>query len=153
MSSSRIIKNSVDNDHFFKSVLRSFRGKLRELFLRHIEYSRNFHRKTEVYQIQIVRAFLNYELGLPYLTDKEVAIALLLIYPAKGPSTGKKDQIKKKLNKKSEVYKLLGDHGMLVYKKAISENNTIKLRDEFFNTRIIRLLWAIIAPQMIVNLP
>ena len=120
--------------------------KLRQLFNSYIEYKKCFGRKQEADQFPTVRGFLKKVLGLSDVSDKEVAIALLLICPAKGPSTGKKVLVKKKLNEKSLVYKLLGDHGMKVFKLAISGNNTKKLRDEFFGTSIIKKLWEFIAP-------
>lgn len=66
---------------------------------------------------QRVQEFLNHE-GIEVHSVEELAIVILLIYPAYGPNTGKK--AKKQIDKKSEVYRLLKDKGMKIYKSAIT---------------------------------
>ena len=80
-----------------------------------------------------VRNFLD----IQFANDYDVAIAILLIYPAFGPSTGKKGEIKKPLDKQTKVYRELKDHGMDVYKLSITDNNNEDLRDVFFDTPIV----------------
>ncbi len=61
------------------------------------------------------------------MTKRDVAITILLIYPAFGPSSSK--VIKKGMDKSTKVYRILGDEGMEIYKNSITLKNNEKLRD------------------------
>jgi hypothetical protein len=86
------------------------------------------------------------EQGIHFSSKKDVAIAILLIFPAFGPSSG--SQVAKKCNTKTDVYRILGKEGMEIYKNSITTNNNEKLRDKFFNAPIIRAIWEKLAPSM-----
>ena len=79
-------------------------------------------------------------------TSYDIAIAILLIFPAIGPSSGK-DPIKP-LNRETKVFQKLGEEGMKIYKSTITDNNSVSLRDNFFNTPIIQEIWKHIMPKM-----
>ena len=81
-----------------------------------------------------------------FVSDRELAIVILLICPAFGPSTTKVPE--KPLNKNTKVFKLLRDEGMKIYKLSITDNNNLHLRDRFFKTPIIVRLWEKYAPLM-----
>lgn len=89
------------------------------------------------------------KLGLDDFSKKDLAAAILMQYPAFGPSTGKKGEIKK-LNdfKKKKLYKLLGDNGIHLFKSQITENNNEDSRDSFFRSNIVQLLWSHVLPYM-----
>jgi hypothetical protein len=70
---------------------------------------------------------------------------ILLVYPAFGPNTGKDP---KPFNKDTNVYRLLQDEGMAIYKTAITDNNNEELRDKFFLTPIVAKIWKKIAINM-----
>ena len=80
------------------------------------------------------------------VSDQELAIVILLLCPAFGPSTTRVPE--KPLNKNTKVFKLLKDEGMKIYKLSISGNNNMDLRDRFFKTPIIVRLWEKYAPIM-----
>jgi len=82
-----------------------------------------------------VAKFLTEALEIQVTYKKELAIAIILLYPAFGPSTG--PEAKKHFNTQTEISKLLGDDGMEVYKNSITLNNNEGLRDLFFLTPVI----------------
>ena len=67
-----------------------------------------------------VAEFLTEE-GIAFSGKKDLAIAILLISPAFGPSSGK--VVAKECRTNTAVYKLLGERGMEVFKGAITVNN------------------------------
>jgi hypothetical protein len=84
------------------------------------------------------------------VTEEEVAIAILMLYPAKGPSSGK-DPVKSS-NPQSRVYWAIGEEGMVVFKKFITENNNKGLREIYFSHPFIRRLWPTLIPHMTADL-
>lgn len=124
-------------DQGFKAVLRTFRSYLAYKFNKSA-YSKGHHHWLksghEEKWFERVTQFLE-DLGIEVSSRKEVAIVILLIFPAFGPSSGISI---KKLNTKTEVYRLLKDQGMKVFKLAITTNNNESLRDQFFFTPIIQ---------------
>ncbi len=138
-------------DQGFKAVLRAFRSFLANLFnsSRLAKGHHHWHKcGNEERWFERVNQFLSY-LDIHATTKKDIAIAILLIFPAFGPSTGNKFEIKKTTEYKDyAVYKLLKDEGMNVFKLSISSNNNEDLRDKFFKNPIIKQLWEKLAPQM-----
>ena len=124
-------------DQGFKAVLRAFRSFLAYNF-NHSPYQKGHHHwlknGNEDKWFERVTEFLE-EMGIQVSTKKEIAIVILLIFPAFGPSSG--NDTKKELDTSTKVYKLLKDQGMRVYKGAITTNNNEDLRDKFFTTPII----------------
>ena len=92
-----------------------------------------------------VNKFLK-SLGIYWKTSYDIAIAILLIFPIIGPSSGK-DPIKR-LNRETQVFLELGEEGMKIYKSTITNNNSVALRDKFFKTPIIQEIWKHIMPKM-----
>ena len=86
------------------------------------------------------------DLGIEISCNRDIAIVILLIFPAFGPSSG--IMTKKALDTSTQVFKLLKKQGMKVYKECITTNNNENLRDEFFGTPIIKQLWQKLAPEM-----
>lgn len=86
------------------------------------------------------------DLGINVSTKKEIAVVILLIFPAFGPSSTK--NAKKSISKSTEVYQLLGDEGVEIYKTSITKNNNEKLRTAFFGTSIVRHLWEKLTPSL-----
>ena len=84
------------------------------------------------------------------VTEEEVAIAILMLYPAKGPSSGKNPV--KASNPQSRVYRAIGEEGMVVFKKFITENNNKGLREIYFSHPFIRRLWPTFLPHMTADL-
>jgi hypothetical protein len=134
---------STKLDQGFKGVMRDFRKFLAKLFkksryskqhTRWYNFKRPYDQKNndDIWFDQ-VRNFLD----IRFANDYDVAVAILLIYPAFGPSTGRKGEIKKPLDKSTRVYRELKDHGMKIYKTSITRNNNEDLRDAFFNTPIV----------------
>lgn len=128
-------------DQGFKAVLRAIRSFLAKLFkLSH--YSKGHHHwlksGNEEKWFDRVNQFLM-DLDIDVHSRKETAIVILLIFPAFGPSSG--SFTVKGLDTSTKVYKLLKDHGMKVFKTAITTNNNEELRDEFFGTPIIKRIW------------
>lgn len=100
-------------------MLRPFRAAFTQLFLdmKISDLSKGRHHWTEEKWFDRLGEFLTKVLKIKNLTKKDLAAAILLQYPAFGPSTGKKDAIKKVNEYKSKlIYKLLGDHGINLYK-------------------------------------
>jgi len=64
------------------------------------------------------------------------------LYPAFGPSSGKKGQIvKEDKYKETKIFEILGEDGMTLFKRCITLNNNERLRDEFFCHNLIRKIW------------
>jgi len=94
----RILKTKVEgaikSDEHFKTLLRSFRKILKTLFLTCKKADGSLlskgHTKwqDEEKWFLRVRIFLEERLNLVDVSEREVAIAILLIYPAMGPSSG-----------------------------------------------------------------
>ena len=73
-----------------------------------------------------------------------------MLYPARGPSSGKNPV--KSSNPQSRVYRTIGEQGMVVFKKFITENNNKGLREIYFSHPFIRRLWPTLLPHMTVDL-
>ena len=123
-------------------MLRAFRNELQNLFNRNKLYSKGHHHwiksGNENKWFEKVKKFLT-DYDISFSSEKEVAIAILMIFPAFGPSSG--SNVKKEFNGKTKVFRLLGKKGMEVYKDAITINNNETLRDKFFETPIIKAIW------------
>lgn len=136
-------------DQGFKAVLRAFRSFLANLFNSSLLAKGHHHWLkcgNEDRWFERVNQFLS-DLDIHPTTKRDTAIAILLIFPAFGPSTGK-DIAKGDIYKKTTVYNLLQDEGMNIFKLSISSNNNEKLRDDFFEAPIIQQLWEKLAPKM-----
>ena len=93
--------------------------------------------------------FFSKVLGINGLSKKDMAAAILMQYPAFGPSTGKKNEIIKKNHyKKTQIYKLLGYRGIYIFKTQITENNNEDSRDAFFKSKIVQVMWQAVLPYM-----
>ena len=84
------------------------------------------------------------------VTEEEVAIAILMLYPARGPSSGRNPV--KSSNPQSRVYRTIGEQGMVVFKKFITENNNKGLREIYFSHPFISRLWPTLIPHMTADL-
>ena len=148
MNSSPESKAKLKLDSGFKTVMRSFRSFLASKFNQsnlgkgHNHWLRN---GQEEKWFKRVTKFLN-ELEINITSKKDVAIAILLIFPAFGPSSGKES--KKDINISTAVYQLLGDEGMHLFKTSITLKNNESVRNQFFGTPIIRQLWEKLTPKM-----
>ena len=87
------------------------------------------------------RTFLN-EKGIKKVSDFDVAITAILLYPALGPNT-KKDE-KDKAFSNSRVFKTLAQNDAMVVFKYIFKNNNKDLLSRFFNHPFILKIWNII---------
>jgi hypothetical protein len=122
------------------------------MFISSRKYSKGHHHwkgdKEYVWFERVVK-FLEEVLKIEISRQKDIAIVIILLYPAFGPSTGKK--VKKEFNPNTKVNKLLGEEGMKIFKQAITLNNNEEMRDKFFKSKIIRDLWNKVVPKMKLN--
>lgn len=138
-------------DQGFKAVLRAFRSYLAKTF-NTSPYQKGHHHwlksGNESRWFERVGEFLT-SLDISFTSKKELAIVILLVFPAFGPSSG--SMTAKDLNTKTEVYRLLKNQGMRVFKTSITTNNNEGLRDQLFEEPIIQKLWKKLVPKMTLN--
>ena len=96
---------AVKLDQGYKSVLRPFRKAFMKDFSKTGKLYKGRHHWTEDKWFLRVESYLQDYLELHDVTEYEIAAAILLLYPAFGPSTGKEPckNDKNKASKKKEV--------------------------------------------------
>ena len=83
--------------------------------------------------------FLIHDRKIKNPSKYEVAVVVILLYHTFGHKNVANEI--RRCSADSEVYKILGDEGMVLY-KLIFDNNSNSLVRKFFQSEIIRKLWA-----------